>query len=85
MKRLGLLVLVVVFSGCRAAPMRYISSTNPQTSIEVMTEFDGIRLYRIDVGNRSVYVAVHLKDLSTHWEEQNGKITRPVEVQTLNR
>jgi hypothetical protein len=58
--------------------------------VEVIAEFEGIRLYRITGFGRDIYVAKLIDDhaerqtVSTHWDVSCGKhCTEKVQVQTL--
>lgn len=86
MKRLLLVILAgVAVAGCPAPPLRGTASTNRDVAVEVMTEFDGIRLYRVDVGSRIVFVAAYANQLSTSWREQQGKTSVEVHTETVAR
>lgn len=74
-----LLIGVLSMSACEAPAIRQIESANSQTRVELITAFEGVRLYRIDVGDSRIYVAVQDKRLEVAWDvthiESDGKTT----------
>jgi hypothetical protein len=83
-KILLLALIAVVTIGCEADPIRPASSTNPNVQVNVLTEFDGIRLYRIQDGDgRPIYVAVAMSELRVEWEEHQGRTTVKRETITV--
>lgn len=54
--KLLFVLLLVVTAGCSATPMRSAESANSGVTASLVTVIEGrYRLYRVDVGNRSVY------------------------------
>lgn len=85
-KRLIVCVLAVVMISCGAAAIRKADSSNKGVTVEVLTEFDGIRLYRVNDGERTVFVAVTRSELRASWQETCGKnCTRQVETLTARK
>lgn len=75
MRLMILALIAVVMCGCEADPIRQAKSANPKTTVDVVTEFDGIRLYRVNVGDRSVFVAAYVNGLNASWDEQHAVST----------
>lgn len=85
--------LVLMAAGCDvspSAPLRDATSANAGVRVTVMTEFDGIRLYEVEIPiglhlSQRVYVAKSIDSLSASWREQQGKMTVLRETQTIER
>lgn len=80
------LLIALACSACQAPSLSIVKNVdNKEVSVEIMATFDGIRLYRVGVGDREVYVArvVGSADVATHWMEPQGKIHVPRDLQTL--
>jgi flagellar basal body-associated protein FliL len=90
----GVAAAGVMLFGCEATPLRPAEAkTAPGSSlkVEVVAEFEGIRLYRVNTGDKTIYVAAAIDDhaerrVSAQWEESCGKAcTEAVTVQTVPR
>jgi hypothetical protein len=67
------LTAVLFMSGCYAPPQRIEASSNSEVNVELMTEFDGCKVYRLwDFGNR-VYIARCGQDVRAEWSTSCGK------------
>lgn len=69
----GVFLLSLLVGGCGAEPMRQAVSANVGVKVEVLTEFDGIRLYRVSDGSNMIYVATSHTELRTQWEVSCGE------------
>lgn len=84
MKYVVIAAVLLACVGCRADSLSRTASTNHDVKVELLTEFDGIRLYRVEDGSeRTVYVAVAADRLRTSFWRQEGKIQVPDGVETL--
>lgn len=90
--KLAVLLFSLTLVGCSAPAEKSVGSTNKEVKVEMMARFDGIVLYRVDVGSRYVYVAAKDdgKTLAANWSEQRpcGKgctRTEYFEVPTVSR
>lgn len=51
-----------------------VESTNGAVTVSLVTMFDGVKLYRVEVDGKYVYVATTGQGvLSTRWDEYCGK------------
>lgn len=85
-KSIAVVAVIVVglcSAACPANAIKNVESLNPEVKVELLTSFDGVRLYRVDTGVRTVYVAVSSNRLEVAWDSREGKTTVPVEVQTI--
>ncbi len=85
MKRLIVMAAMCsAMAACGAEPMSKSPSANADVRVEVLTEFDGVRLYRVrDGSDRTVYIAVSASQLRAEWTEQHGKTIVHRDSQTL--
>lgn len=83
MKSLLLLVACIVLCGCQAEPLKTLDSANKTVIVELLTTFDGVRLYRIFDGGRQVYVAVADGRLEVSWDAQHGKTAEHMRTTTV--
>lgn len=79
------LLLAVTLSGCGKAAQGEARSTNRAVSVEVLTSFDGVVVYRFRDAGEYVYVAVRGREISTNWSDNCGKNCRESHtVQTVD-
>lgn len=53
-----LVALIAMFaSACRTKPIESVDSANTEVTVDVVSRFNGITLYRVHVDDRYVYVA----------------------------
>lgn len=83
MRRLLIVLVLVGVCGCDADPLRKVDSANGSVTVELLTTFDDVRLYKVWTGGTAIYVAVHRDGTTAKWDEQDGKVTREVQVQTV--
>lgn len=86
MKR-AFIIFALLLSACDPPrAIKQIDSANPAVHVELLTSFDGVRLYRIDVGARTVYVAVQDGRSEVSWEQSCGKnCVEHMSMQTVQR
>jgi hypothetical protein len=84
MKKLLLLPLLFTL-GCEVTPvMTKKADDNAAVDVSVIATFDGIRLYRVYTGDRTVYVAARPDGhIDTNWMRPVGKTHVPEDVTTL--
>lgn len=68
MKKIFLLLVLVAFSGCQADPIRTEASGNPDVKVELIAEFEGIRVYRLNDGGQFVYISDTRNGSRISWE-----------------
>lgn len=81
---LGVITVVIFLAlflgGCKSPSLQSTVSQNKEITVDLITQFDGIRLYRVNVDGRSVYVAATgTVPVETSWIETHyyscGKAT----------
>lgn len=86
--RAALLVIVALLAGCAErdrSKTEVVKRTENITVVKAVT-FEGITLYEVYIPWRGVvYVAASEDRLRTTWDEQSGKTTRQVSVETVQR
>lgn len=77
MKKLALALIVAAGSiACETQGIREVPNVSHKDAgikVDVITEFDGIRLYKIEGPNLRVYVAKTIDGTQTHWETCDGE------------
>lgn len=75
--------LCLVLLGCTKDPVSSSSTNNPEVSVSLLFEHDGIKVYRFsDDGHHIYYTDARGK---TAWQQSNGKTTTYVEVETVGK
>lgn len=73
MRRGIALAAALLVSGCYAEPQSKETSSNSEVKVELLTEFDGCKVYRAwDMGNR-IYIARCGQDVRAEWQTSCGK------------
>jgi len=86
MKQLSALIValsVLTMSGCAAEGIREAQSANRNVTVDLLTEFEGVRVYRFLDGGNYVYVAVSASQLRAEWQKPEGKTTVRAESLTV--
>ncbi len=74
MKRLIVLTaLIVAMTACENDALRQTQSVNNNVKVDVLTEFEGIRVYRVHDGGYPIYIAVRDGNITAQWRENHGK------------
>lgn len=67
-----LILLAIMVTGCTEQAQQEVQSSNRSVSVELLTEFDGCKLYRIYDG-RNVYMAKCGDTVTTSTKQGCGK------------
>lgn len=80
-------VLFATFESCSADKLASTPSANKDVTVDVLTTFDGITVYRVHDGDdRIVYIAATGGAYAAQWSENCGKgCVRHVETTTVKR
>jgi hypothetical protein len=57
MKKIALVCVLLMLAGCASKPERLAESSNAEIKVSVLTKFEGITLYRVEVDGKQIYVA----------------------------
>lgn len=81
MKSACWLILCLVLPGCAKDPVNSSSTNNPEVTVSLLFEHDGVKVYRFfDQGSYFYYTDARGK---TMWEQSHGKTTSPRSVETI--
>jgi hypothetical protein len=69
-------------AGCANDPVRTDESTNKDVPVSLLFEHDGCKMYRFLDDGRYVYYAKCGGSSETSWNQMEGKINVPHQVQT---
>lgn len=75
------MVSVVVLMACAAHPIEAVPTGNSDVKAEIVAVVDGIKVYRLDVGNRVIYFTDARG--ATMWDQRQGKRTVHESVETV--
>jgi hypothetical protein len=69
------LAAALILGGCSAKPLSSEKTDNPEVRADYLATIDGCRLWRVNTGNRYVFLArcTDRNTTSTQWEESCGK------------
>ena len=70
---LAILVSALVVASCAADPISTTDSRNKNVKVDVLTEFDGVRVYRFMDNGYYIYIAVSAHDIRAQWDQTAGK------------
>ena len=86
MKKLWLILLgIIVLSvaACVREPVAQKQTENPNFSVAILFDFDGVRVYRFYDGGEYIYFAKSLDNVRTLWWQSEGKSSRYISVNTV--
>lgn len=76
------LLACLTLLGCVSDPVSRSSTNNPEVSVSLLFEHDGVKVYRFfDDGHYVYYTDTSGK---TMWQQNRGKTMKPVGVETVD-
>ena len=81
MKKSLWLALCLVLLGCSKDPVSSTSTNNPDVTLSLLFEHDGVKVYRFYDGGHAVYYTDARG--KTAWQQSNGKTSSPKSVETV--
>jgi len=74
-------LLCLFLLGCAKDPVSNSSTNNPNVTVSLLFEYEGVKVYRFyDSGNWIYYTDARGK---TEWQQNHGKTSFPVSVETV--
>ena len=78
------LAAILILASCAMKPIETRTTNNSNGGkVDVLFDFDGIRMYRFYDDGHYVYFAKVLNGARTTWQQSKGKTTRYVSVETV--
>ncbi len=74
-------VVGLLSAACPSSPLSRATTDNPEVTASVIAHVNGITVYRLNVGDRTIYFTDARG--TTSWTELQGKILTPIEVETI--
>jgi hypothetical protein len=85
---IGALTALAVFFmvSCTTDPVSTTKTNNPDVQVDLLFVHDGCSVYRFyDSGHYIYYTVCDGRSSTTAWQQQQGKISIPTEVQTAKK
>ncbi len=75
MNRLYVVLAAQLLASCSAKPLSSEKTDNPEVRADYLATIDGCRLWRVNTGDRDVFLArcTNRNTTSTQWDESCGK------------